>query len=81
MRGDAPGVEFVRRFRVRLGQEVDGAAETQEAPEELSLIAADGAAAEARTVVERVRALLDSGVRPERIGIVARRLDPYRSGD
>ncbi len=57
---------------------------TPPAPEEtslllpaLTLLRAPGTQAEVRAVANRLRALLDAGVRPESIGIVARDLAPY----
>lgn len=43
-----------------------------------TLFRAAGATEEAREVAHRVRALLDAGVPPERIGVVARDLQAYR---
>ncbi len=73
-----PGVAFGRRLAERL----EGAApverdEVVPAPPRLDLFAAPGGEAEVREVARRVRALLDAGVAPERIGVVARELAPY----
>ena len=76
-----PSFEFSRRFATRLtdlgqlGQEATAASE----PPEIDLIAALGGQAEVRDIGWRIRRLIDDGVQPERIGIVARRLEPYRS--
>lgn len=47
-------------------------------PPQRELFQAAGAHAEVREVARRARALLDAGVEPEMIGVVARALDPYR---
>ena len=78
LRRDA-GAEFTAPLRARLS----GWAAPPREPEaaspaaELTLLEAPGADAEARGVAERVRACLDAGAPPERIGIVARALGPY----
>lgn len=59
-----------------------GRAETlaaRAAPAALELLQAPGGDAEARGVALRVRELLDAGVAPEAIAIVARRLEPCRA--
>jgi hypothetical protein len=82
-----PGVRFTRRFAERL---VAVAAFTGEAAEPsvlepssqepaIELAEAPGACAEVRGVAEDVRALLDAGLAPERISVVARDLRPYRA--
>ena len=48
-------------------------------PGSLALLRAPGAVAEVRAVAQRIRALLDAGAAAESIGVVARRLDPYRA--
>jgi RecB family exonuclease len=45
----------------------------------LVLRVAPGSAAEVRAAAQEVRALLDRGVAPESIALVARRLEPYRA--
>jgi len=72
------GADFTRRFRERL----TGAARVEpftdaSAPPRLALLQAPGAHAEVRAVARRIRLLLDEGVRPETIGVVARELAPY----
>jgi hypothetical protein len=47
-------------------------------PPRLEAVEAVGAEAEVREVARRVRALLDGGIRPEAVGVVARDLNPYR---
>ena len=48
-------------------------------PASLALVRAPGAVAEVRSVAQRIRELLDAGLAAESIGVVARRLDPYRA--
>jgi len=72
------GVGFSQRFRERLG----APAGTAPAPDpgahaQVELRRAPGAHAEARAVATRIRALLDAGVAPESILVVARDLGPY----
>ncbi len=66
---------FGQRFRERLG--IEGAHATVP-PVSPTLLRAPGPEAEVRAVAERIRALLDRGVRPESIGVVARDLEPLR---
>lgn len=66
---------FGQRFRERLGIEDADATVTPVSP---TLLQAPGPEAEVRAVAERIRALLDRGVRPESIGVVARDLEPLR---
>lgn len=47
------------------------------APPALTLLRAPGTQAEVRAVANRLRTLLDSGARPEGLGVVARDLAPY----
>ncbi|MDD5564022.1 MAG: PD-(D/E)XK nuclease family protein [Thermoanaerobaculaceae bacterium] len=74
-----PGVAFGRRFAERLqgAAPVERAPAPPSAPRRLDVFAAPGAEAEVREVARRVRALLDAGLTPERIGVVARDLAPY----
>jgi superfamily I DNA/RNA helicase len=74
-----------RTFTERLAARMDGVVETLEGPgpapepARLSAFAAPGAAAEARELARRVRALLDredDPVAPEEIGVVVRELRP-----
>jgi len=72
---------FTARFAERLELSGGVQAESLDVPvsaSRLEAFEAVGADAEAREVARRVRALLDSGARPEGIGVVARNLDPYR---
>jgi RecB family exonuclease len=73
----APGVAYTGRLRERLGAAEDLLAEAPEPPV-LALHEAPGAQAEVRDVAVQVRALLDDGVRPEAIGVVARELGDLR---
>ncbi len=75
--------EFTARFAERLGHSSD--VETAPPPSEespprprLAAREAVGADAETREVAAQIRALLDIGEPAERIGVVARDLDPYR---
>jgi superfamily I DNA/RNA helicase/RecB family exonuclease len=75
---------FTARFTERLGSVsrfIPAAPVSQdgggEAAPQVQRFDAVGAEAEAREVARRVRGLLDAGVRPEGIGIVARDLAPY----
>jgi len=64
---------FAARLLERLGRLAPVGTSTAAAPaSELELVEAADAEAEARVVVENIRSLLDGGVAPERIGIVAR---------
>ena len=64
--------------RMRLATEL-GDGVVAGAPASLELVRASGTTAEVRAVAARVRALLDAGTAPESIGIVARRLEPWRA--
>lgn len=79
------GVESA--FTERLAGRLAPVAQTEEAPPppladvappRVERFQAAGAGAEAREVARRIRALLDSGARPEGIGVVARDLSGYR---
>lgn len=75
-----PDLRFTQRLRERL--EAASGAASVELPHalpaaELELLRAPGAQAECRAVASRIRALLDRGAVPERIGVVARSLAPY----
>lgn len=76
-----PAIEFGRRFKERLLDlgKVEPASIDPPEPPEISLVSALGAQAEVRDVGWRIRRLLDDGVRPEGIAVVARQLEPYRS--
>ncbi len=73
------GVRFGERFFSRLrgvvGPEWHQAAPST--PDLLETFRAPGANAEVREVGQRVRALIEGGAPPERIGVVARDLAPY----
>jgi hypothetical protein len=75
----ASETEFTRRFSERL-EAAAGGVETVaphgERPR-VAVLRAPGPHAEARGVADRVRALLDAGMRPERIGVVARGVAAY----
>ncbi len=74
--GAASGsASFGQRFRERLAIE---AAVESPAPPVAALFKAPGPEAEVRAVAERIRGLLDRGVAPESIGVVARDLEPLR---
>ena len=79
------GVESA--FTERLAGRLAPVAQTEEAPPppladvappRVERFQAPGAGAETREVARRIRALLDSGARPEGIGIVGRDLSSYR---
>src|SRR5690606_5080544 len=71
---------YTDTFRERIAGAVAGTEAVAAEPAEpaLALLRAPGTDAEVRAVAARVRALLDQQVSPEAIGIVARRLEPYR---
>ena len=79
--GEPAGALFGRRFRERLRDHAPARAETVDEPPapRVDAFRALGAGAEAREVARRLRALLDAGARPERLGVVGRRLDGYLS--
>ncbi len=72
------GASFAERLIERFEAEPRSAGAPRE-PAALELFRAPGPEAEAREVARRVRDALAAGVRPERIGVVARDLAPYRS--
>jgi hypothetical protein len=73
------GVAFSERFTARLtgsgGPDLELGASSP--TPEVQLLRAPGAHAEARAVASRIAALLAAGTPPERIGVVARQLEPY----
>jgi len=76
---------YAQRFAERMRSASNGAIEIAETtrtaslrPPAVSVLHAPGRSAEMRAVAVRVRRLLDSGARPEGIGVVARNLDGYR---
>lgn len=84
---DDSGNSFSRRFSERLAsvaarRQAAGLADEKLAPAPPSptveMFRAVGAGSEVREVARRVRALLAVGIAPEEIGLVARRLEPYR---
>ncbi len=77
-----PGVAFSDRFSARISGAVG--VETLDLCEsplrsEVRVLRAPGLEAEVRGVANRVRDALDAGVQPERVGVVTRNLDLYRS--
>ena len=76
--GSAWTARLLERLSGSLGLPAQPAA-PGELPAPLALFRAPGETAEAREVARRVRAAIAAGARPERIGIVARDLGPYRS--
>ncbi len=72
---------YGRRFRDRLELVAPRLGPSGEPPPtpRLRAFCALGAEAEVREAAQRVLALLEAGLRPERIGLVARSLEPYRS--
>ena len=75
----SPGEGFTERLRVRFHGLPERAAGAAPAPASLRLVEAPGAAAEVRFAAEGVRRLLDAGMEPESIALVARDLGPYRA--
>lgn len=77
--GAASDPPFTRRLRERLAPlaPLHQAPIPPTGPEQVELLRAAGASAEARAVARRIRRLLDAGAAPERIGVVARDLGPY----
>jgi len=75
------GVAFTERLRERLegvaGRAIEAAMPGVTAGE-IELLEAPGPLAEARAAAERIRLLLDAGVPPERIGVVARDLADFQ---
>ncbi|HEY3567488.1 MAG TPA: PD-(D/E)XK nuclease family protein [Thermoanaerobaculia bacterium] len=76
--GDGVERELTIRFSERIGTGEPASPALEIPASEIGACEAIGAEAEAREIAFRVRALLDGGERPERIGVVARDLDPYR---
>ncbi|MEE9609472.1 MAG: PD-(D/E)XK nuclease family protein [Myxococcota bacterium] len=73
------GAAFGGRFRAQLEAVAGGALETPAAElPEVAVLHAPGPDAEARAVADRLRALLDRGVRPEGVAVVARDFASYR---
>ena len=78
-RGSGADLAFGRRFRERL-EGVAGGIEVEPNRSErprVAVLHAPGPDAEARAVAGRIRALIDAGAAPERIGVVARSLTAY----
>jgi RecB family exonuclease len=75
-----PGIAFTKRLRDRLAPAgaVEIVGTREQTQNRIRLLCAPGADAEVRGVADRVRALLDGGAEPERIGVVARHLGMYR---
>jgi hypothetical protein len=75
------GAAFTDRLRARLGAVLPVREDPRrEPPARRAGVRASGAWVEARAAGERIRALLDAGASPERIGVVARDLGPYALG-
>jgi len=77
-----PGVAFSDRFsaRMRGAVGVETLDLSESAPRtRVRVLRAPGIDAEVRGVANRVREALDTGVKPERVGVVTRNLDLYRS--
>jgi len=77
-----PGIAFSDRFSARMRGAVG--VETLDLSEGTSrakvrVLRAPGLEAEVRGIANRVREALDTGVQPERVGVVTRNLDLYRS--
>jgi len=77
-----PGVAFSERFSSRMRGVVG--VETHDLSEggskcQARVLRAPGVDPEVRGVADRVREALDAGVKPERVGVVTRNLDLYRS--
>jgi hypothetical protein len=73
------GIEFSRRFTERVTASAPPTEETEESEDpQIDMYRAAGSDAEVREAARRIRALIDQGVAPERIGLVARSLEPYR---
>ncbi len=74
-----PGRRFARNFRAHVETAVPIERLAERPPEStLALFEAGGTEAEVREVARRVQRLVTAGVRPERIGVVVRQLEPYR---
>jgi RecB family exonuclease len=77
-----PGVAFSDRFSARMrgavGVEICDLSKSP-ARTEVRVLRAPGLEAEVRGVANRVRQALDAGVQPERVGVVTRNLELYRS--
>jgi hypothetical protein len=78
-----PGVVFSDRFSARMrgavGVETFDLSAESPSRSEVVVLRAPGLEAEVRGVANRVRNALDAGVQPERVGVVTRNLDLYRS--
>lgn len=74
------GWPFSHRLRERLaGVAGEETIEAPQVPVALAKLCAHGAEAEVRAVSERILALLETGIEPERIAVVARDLASYRT--
>jgi len=73
------GAAFTARLQARLASRcrVETAPAGPGVASDIELLEAPGSDGEVRAVAERVRARLDAGLAPERIGVVARQLEPF----
>ena len=71
------GVAFLGRLQRRAASFQAAVSAPAVAPATIALFRAPGVQAEVREVAERAATLIDDGVAPERIGVVARDLAPY----
>lgn len=72
------GAAFTAKLRERLGARQARPVTAPSPPLSMAAFEADDIEGEAREVARRVRMLLDRGVRPEDVGVVARDLAKYR---
>ncbi len=73
-----PGAAFAQRLLERFGEAgVQDSPTPAKTPAILQAVEAHGTSAEIFEVSQRVRALLEQGVAPEKIGVVARQAEPY----
>ncbi len=74
------GVRFARTYRERIAAALVSESDDRSAsPPEIEMFHAVGADAEVREVALRIGGLIESGARPERIGVVSRRLSGYQT--
>jgi len=75
---EEPGIAFSRRFSARFSGALAPAGGEPLPAARVEVWRAPGPEAEVAAVAARLRELLDAGATPERVGIVARELGPYR---